>query len=124
MWRRSWENEARLQRLFEDLPPGALVSREINKEVILDYDELERAKWFWDRRPSGLPRIGNAFIVLLLCLAFYLTTIQQIIADLLNGAILSALCATLLMTFVHICQYAQWKSEYRCAVLRLLPKDW
>jgi hypothetical protein len=124
MWRRSWEKGAHFERLFDDLPPGALVSREMNRRVILDYDELQRAKWFWDRRPGGFPRIQTALSVLLLCLAFYLTTIQEIVADSLNGAILSALCATLVATLVHICRYAQWKAEYRRAILRLFPKDW
>jgi hypothetical protein len=124
MFRRSWENDVQLERLFEDLPPGALVSREMNKQVILDYDELERAKWFWERRPVGLPCPQNALMVLLLCLAFYGVAIQQIVPNSLNGAILSALCATLVVSIGHICRYAQWKLEYRRAVLRLFPKEW
>jgi hypothetical protein len=124
MWRRSWGNEGQVERLFEDLPPGALVSREMNETVILDCDELQRAKWFWERRPGGLPCIQNALRILLLCLAFYMVAIQQIVADSFNGAILSVLCATLVVTLAHLCRYAQWKSEYRRAVLRLFPKDW
>jgi hypothetical protein len=124
MWRRSWGNQGQIERLFEDLPPGALVSREMNETVILDRDELQRAKWFWERRPGGLPCIRNALRVLLLCLVFYMVAIQQIVANSFNGAILSALCATLVVTLSHLCRYAQWKSEYRRAVLRLLPKDW
>jgi hypothetical protein len=124
MWRRSWGKEGQIEGLFEDLPPGALVSRAMNETVILDCDELQRAKWFWERRPGGLPCIHNALRVLLLCLAFYTLAIQQIVANSFNGAILSVLCATLVVTLAHLCRYAQWKSEYRRAVLRLFPKDW
>jgi hypothetical protein len=123
MWKRSWENLGQTERLFEDLPPGALVSREMNESVVLDFDELQRAKWFWERRPGRLPSIQNALRVLFLCLAFYIAMIQQIIADSFHGAILSVLCATLVVTLAHLCRYAHWKSEYRRAVLRLFPKD-
>jgi hypothetical protein len=123
MWRRSWGKGGQIERLFEDLPPGALVSREMNETVVLDFDELQRAKWFWERRPGGLPCIQNALRVLLLCLAFYTVAIQ-IVADSFSGAILSALCATLVVTLAHLCRYARWKLEYRRAVLRLFPKGW
>jgi len=124
MWRRSWGNGGQIERLFEDLPPGALVSREMNETVVLDFDELQRAKWFWERRPGGLPCIQNALRVLLLCLALYIVAIQQIVADFFHGAILSVLCSVLVVTLAHLCRYAQWKLEYRRAVLRLFPKDW
>jgi hypothetical protein len=112
-----------IEMLFEDLPPGALVSRETNKTVVLDFDELQRAKWFWERRPGGLPCVQKAVRVLLLSLAFYVVVIQHIVANPFSGAILSALCATLVVTLAHLCQYARWKLEYRRAVLRLFPKD-
>jgi hypothetical protein len=123
MWRRSLGNGGQIEKLFEDLPPSALVSQEMNQEVVLDFDELQRAKWFWERRPNGLPCIQNALWVLLLCLAFYIVAIHQIVAGFFNGALLSAFCATLVVTLAHLCRYARWKLEYRRAVLRLFPKD-
>jgi hypothetical protein len=108
--------------LFEDLPPEALVSQQMNKKVVLEYDELQRAKWFWKRRPRGLSCPQNAFKILALFLAFYTIVFQQILPDPFSGSILSALCATLVVIMVHLCRYAQWKSEYRLAILRLLPE--
>jgi hypothetical protein len=124
MWRQSWDNEAQFPTLFEDLPPETLVSLKMNEKVAIDYDELQRAKWFWGRRPRRIPSIQNAAMVLGLCLVFYVIAMQQIVAEAFNGVILSALCATLVVILTHICRYVQWKSEYRRAILRLLPEKW
>jgi hypothetical protein len=124
MWRQSWDNYAQFPTLFEDLPPESLVSQKMNKKVAINYDELQRAKWFWERRPGRIPCIQNATIFLGLCAAFYIIAFQQIIAEVFNGIILSAFCAILVMIFAHICRYAQWKLEYRRAILRVLPEEW
>jgi hypothetical protein len=123
MWMRSSENEAQLQKLFEDLPPEALVARQMGQEVVLDNSELQRAEWFWRRRPGKLPCLQNAFMVLVFCLAFYIVMIcfyRQITTGPLGGIILSAFFATLVVAFLHIYRYARWKSEYGCAIARLL----
>jgi hypothetical protein len=124
MWRQSWDNDAQFPTLFEDLPPETLVSLKMNKKVAINYDELQRAKWFWARRPRRISCIQNAAMVLVLCAVFYVIAFQQIIAEAFNGVILSAVCASLVVIFTHICRYAQWKSEYRSAILRILPEEW
>ena len=124
MWRQSSDNDAQFPTLFEDLPPETLVSLKMNKKVAINHDELQRAKWFWKRRPGRIPCLQNATMILGLCAVFYVIAFQQIIAETFNGIILSALCASLVVIFTHICRYAQWKSEYRCAILRILPEEW
>jgi hypothetical protein len=125
MWMRSGENEVLRQRLFEDLPPEALL-RHMNKEVIMGSDELQRATWFWERRPGRLSCIPNVLMVLMLCLIFYVSMIyyyQQITASPLSGVILSIFFSTLVVAYVHIYKYAQWKSEYGHAILRVLRQQ-
>jgi hypothetical protein len=125
MWRRSGDNEELLQVFFEDLPPEALL-RHMNKKVLLDPDELERATWFWKRRPNRLSSIPNIFMALTLCLIFYILLIyfyQQITTSPFGGVILSIFFGALIVAYVHVYQYAQWKSEYGRAILRLLRLD-
>ena|ERR1700740_2240352 len=110
---------------YPDMPPEALLVRQLGRNVRVDLDELRRAKWFWERRPKKLilsPEKSARFLILCLCLwILSASSPEQLPATaVIRDAAWVALFAASVAVFVDVLRYAHWKWVYRCAISRLL----
>jgi uncharacterized membrane protein YhdT len=84
--------------------------------------ELQRAEWFWQRRPKKLILSRQrALWVALLYLSLWAVSVfipRSIVV--IRGVAWLALAAIAVAVFVDICRYAQWKREYYSAISRLI----
>jgi hypothetical protein len=54
MWNRSKDRNRQVGFSFPDLPPDEILIQQFVKIAQVDRNELERAQWFWKKRPSRL----------------------------------------------------------------------
>jgi hypothetical protein len=124
MWNPLREDERQLHTLYPDIAPEALLSRFLGKNISADAGELERAQWFWVRRPKKLILSKDmatrivAFYLLLWTTSMFAHGQAQVTAVIVDVA-WAALAASAAAVFVDISRYAQWKWEYRSAIARL-----
>ena len=124
MWNPLRERERQLRTLYPDLAPEALLIRYLGKNISADVGELQRAEWFWGRRPKKLILSTDmvvrivTFYLLLWTTAIFNHDHAQTTAVVLDVAWV-ALAASAVAVFVDIFRYAQWKWEYCSAISRL-----
>jgi hypothetical protein len=124
MWNPLRERERQLRTLYPDMAPEALLSRFLGKNISSDAGELQRAQWFWERRPKKLILSRDMAIwIVMFYFSLYASWIlcngqaqvTAVIVDVAWTAV--AACAT--AAVVDIFRYTQWKLEYRSAIARL-----
>jgi hypothetical protein len=125
MWNPLRETERQLHTLYPDLPPEALLNQLLGKDISTDRDELQRAHWFWRRRPNKLIlRPDKTLRIVTLCLLLWMTSMfvrqQAQVTVLIEGIAWATLAAIAVAVFVDIHRYAQWKWEYCRAISRLV----
>ncbi len=124
MWNPLRERERRLHTLYPNMPPRALLVQHLGKKISVDGAELQRAQWFWGRRPRKLIlSIDRAVWIVTFYLLLWTTSLfdnghAQATAVVWAVAWV-ALAAIAVAVFVDISRYAQWKWEYCCAISRL-----
>jgi hypothetical protein len=124
MWNPLGERERQLHTLYPDMAPEPLLNQYGGKNVSADAGELQRAKWFWGRRPKMLILTTNmairivTFYLLLWTTSIFTHNQAQATAVVVDVA-WAALAASAAAVFVDISRYAQWKWEYRSAIARL-----
>jgi hypothetical protein len=124
MWNPLRVYERQLHKLYPDLPPQDLLLQHMGKNVSVNRDEFQRAKWFWGRRPNKLIlsvdksiRVGIFYILLLF--TSMVVQNQTLAIDVIQGVAWIALAAIAVAVFVDISRYAQWKWDYCCAISRV-----
>jgi hypothetical protein len=128
MPKRSREHEKQIRALYLDLPPEALVVERVGVNAVVDCGEIERAKWFWRKRPNRLVlsilkarKIVIYYGVLFVLLIAWLCLKEQ---PLVTALVLGIACLTLsaigLAAFIDKFRYLRWKSDYSRAISRLL----
>jgi hypothetical protein len=122
MWNPFREGEGCLRTLYPDMPPETLLIQHLGINNSVKGGELQRADWFWHRRPKKLilSRDKALWVALLYLLLWIgLAFIPQAI-EVIRGIAWLALAAIAVAVFVDICRYAQWKREYYSAISRLI----
>jgi hypothetical protein len=123
MWNPLRERERQLDTLCPDMAPEALLIRYLGKNVSADGGELQRAQWFWGRRPKRLILSTDiairivTFYLLLWTTSIFNDDHAQVAAVVLTVAWIT-LAASAAAVFVDIFRYAQWKWEYCSAIAR------
>ena len=112
MWNPLREPERQLQTLYPDMAPEALLSRFLGENISADAGELQRAQWFWGRRPKKLILSTDmairivAFYLLLWTTSIFTHGQAQATAVIVDLAWV-ALAASAAAVFVDISRYAQ-----------------
>jgi hypothetical protein len=124
MWNPLGERERRLHTLYPDIAPEPLLNQYGGKNISADAGELQRAQWFWGRRPKMLILTTNMAIrIVTFYLLLWTTSIFTHNQAQATAAVVdigwAALAASAAAVFVDISRYAQWKWEYRSAIARL-----
>ena len=122
MWNPFGEGDGCLRTLYPDMPPETLLIQHLGINNPAKGGELQRAEWFWRRRPKKiiLSRGRTVWILLLYLLLWALSvSIPQAVVVIRETAWL-ALAGIAVALFVDICRYAQWKQEYYYAICRLI----
>jgi hypothetical protein len=125
MWNLQREGGQQINTMYPDIPPGVLLARKTCNDVCVDMDELQRADWFWNRRPRKLVlSLRKASVILMFYFFLWITSMyareQTLAIATIRGVAWVALAATAGAIFVDIFRYAQWKWEYGRAIRRLL----
>jgi hypothetical protein len=122
MWNPFREGEGSLRTLYPDMPPETLLIQHLGINNSVKGGELQRAEWFWQRRPKKLILSRQrALWVALLYLSLWAVSVfipRSIVV--IRGVAWLALAAIAVAVFVDICRYAQWKREYYSAISRLI----
>jgi hypothetical protein len=124
MWNRLPESERQLHECYPDMPPEALMVQHLRNNVCVDLDELQRAQWFWGRRPKKLilclDKAVKAFIFYLTLWIMWISFGEQVpVADVIQCVAWIALAVMSVALLVDVSRYAQWKWEYCSAISRL-----
>jgi hypothetical protein len=122
MWNPFREGEACLRTLYPDMPPETLLVQHLGINNSVKGDELERAEWFWQRRPKKLvlARDRASWIALLYLSLWAGSVFVPRAIVVIRGIAWLAFAAIAVAVFVDICRYAQWKREYYSAISRLV----
>ena len=124
MWNPLRERERQLHTLYPDIPPEALLIQYLGKNILFDGSELQRAQWFWARRPKKFILSADrtlwmvAFYLLLWTISIFNHDHPQATA-VVWGIAWVALAVVAVAVFADISRYARWKWEYRSAISRL-----
>ena len=126
MPKRLRKHEKQVRALYLDLPPEALVVERVGVNAVVDCGEIERARWFWKKRPNRLVlsmlkarKIAiyyGVFFVLLI--AWLCLKEQPLVAALILGIVCLILSAIGLAALIDIFRYLRWKSDYSRAISR------
>jgi hypothetical protein len=124
MWNPLREPERKIHTLYPDMTPVDLLGRILGKSNSVDPSELQRAQWFWARRPKKLILCrGMAMGMVMFCFLLYASWIfsngQAQVTSVIVDVAWAAFAASGTAVFADIFRYAQWKSEYRSAIARL-----
>jgi hypothetical protein len=107
------------------MPPYTLLLRVKGANIAVDPAELARAEWFWERRPKKfILTTEKAIIILTFYAISWAASIflipQMPVMDVLPAVGYIILAAMPVWSYLDAVRYAGWKSDYRCAILRLL----
>jgi hypothetical protein len=111
---------------YSDLSPEHLVLRHAGKTAQVDRAELQRARWFWERRPTASIyfRFREIINVVGIYIAMFLSLLGVGRPSLSCMCNLIAIGATLVLlvggAFMDISRYNRWKSDYDRAIVRLI----
>jgi uncharacterized membrane protein YhdT len=122
MWNPFREGESCLRTLYPDMPPETLLTQHLGINSSVKGGELQRAEWFWHRRPKKLILSRDkAFWVVAVYLSLWAVSafIPRSIA-VIQGIGWFTFATIAVAVFVDICRYAQWKREYYSAISRLV----
>jgi hypothetical protein len=98
---------------YDELPPVQLLERLKLNKCLADRDEVERAEYFWTRRPRFLRAIGwILWLLVALGLPFWLFDVPAIGLPLL---LLSAVVAN-----TDIVRSVRWRRQYELSIHRLV----
>jgi hypothetical protein len=125
MWNLRKEGGQQFKTMYPDIPPGVLLARKKCNDISVDLDELQRADWFWKRRPKKLvlclrKTLGILFFYFFLGIASMYLRDQTLAIITIRSVGWVTLAATAVAVFVDIFRYAHWKWEYSSAIRRLL----
>jgi hypothetical protein len=110
IWRDLGDNQ---RWKYDELSPVQLLEKLKPAKYLVDNSELERAEYFWSRRPRFLRLIGYvAWLFIALGLPFWLFIVPAIGVPLL---IVSAVLAN-----TEIVQSVRWRRQYELAIDRLI----
>ena len=114
MWNPLRERERQLHALYPDMAPEALLIRFLGQNTSADAGELQRAQWFWARRPKKLILSRDLAIrivtfYLLLWASSMFTHGEPHVTAVIMDVGWAALAASAAAVFVDILRYAQWK---------------
>jgi hypothetical protein len=104
------------------MPPEALLTQHLEINNSMEPGELQRADWFWHRRPKKLilSRERSFWVILLYLVLWSVSVSIPQILDMIRDIGWLTLAAVAAAVFVDISRYAQWKREYYCAISRLI----
>ena len=122
MWNPFREGEDCLRTLYPDMPPETLLIHHLGINNSVKGGELQRADWFWHRRPKKLilSRDRALWVTFLYLSLWVVSVFIPRSIDVIRGIGWLALAAITVAVFVDICRYAQWKGEYYSAISRLI----
>jgi uncharacterized membrane protein YhdT len=122
MWNPFRESEGCLRTLYPDMPPETLLIQHLGINNAVKGGELQRAEWFWHRRPRKLilSRDKALWVALLYLSLWAVAAFIPRSIVVIRGIGWLALAAIAVAVFVDICRYAQWKREYDSAISRLI----
>lgn len=124
MWNSFRERERGTGTLYPDVPPEALLIQHLGKNISVDDDELQRARWFWGRRPNKfILSTDRALRIVTFYLLLWSTSLfnqdHAQATAVVWGVAWVALAGIAVAVFVDISRYARWKWEYFYAISRL-----
>jgi uncharacterized membrane protein len=105
------------------MPPDEIHIQQFGKIARVDRHELERAQWFWKKRPSRLVLADGSFVhIVLVCIVVSLNLIyashpESCYALIIATSILAVLWVVGVMV---LSRYVRWKSDYCRAIIRLV----
>ena len=118
------EHKGKLRGPYLNLPPETLLLRVKGAKVAVDHAELVRAQWFWERRPKKFILSTEKAIIILTLYAIFWATICLIPGAPAMGVLPAVgyviILALPVWSYLDAMRYAQWNSDHRCAILRLL----
>jgi hypothetical protein len=122
MWNPFREGEHCLRTLYPDMPPETLLLQHLGINNSVKGGELQRAEWFWHRRPKKLilSRDRASWIALLYLSLWAVSVFIPRAIVVIRGIGWLTFAAVAVAVFVDICRYAQWKREYYSAISRLV----
>jgi hypothetical protein len=122
MWNPFREGEGSFRTLYPDMPPETLLIQHLGINNSAKGGELQRAEWFWQRRPKKLilSRDRGAWIALLYLSLWAVSVLIPRSMAVISGLGWLAFSAISVAVFVDIYNYAQWKREYYSAISRLI----
>jgi hypothetical protein len=122
MWNPFREPQGSLRTLYPDMPPETLLIQHLGINNSVKCEELQRAEWFWHRRPKKLvlSRDRGCWIALMYLSFWVLSEFIPRAIDVIRGTAWLAFAVIAVALFVDIYRYAQWKREYYSAISRLI----
>jgi hypothetical protein len=121
MWNRSKDRNRQSGFSFPDLPPNAILIQQFGKIAQVDRNELERAQWFWKKRPcrragrrAGLHLRETSIIhCVLVFIVFSLDLIYASHSEACYALIIAMfILAVIVVTGVmDLSRYARWKAD-------------
>ena len=115
-----------LYLFYPDISPETLIERS-RESIHIKHSEMERARWFWKRRPIPLllssERILWIVIFYLLTLVVWLSGCAHIHLHEFISAVAFSLLALFFAVLSEAYTYARWKRDYCCAISRLLAEE-
>jgi hypothetical protein len=123
MWNRSKNRNRQVGFSFPDLPPDEILIQQFVKIAQVDRNELERAQWFWKKRPSRLVFAEDIFVhfvlVSIVCLLNFIYASHWEPSYTLIIAI--SILAVIVMTgVIDLSRYSRWKADYCRTLIRLV----
>jgi len=92
----------------------------------VDAEELARAQWFWERRPKKLIlSTERALIILIFFAGIWMAAMCLSWHALVETTVLPGIGYTIVAAmptwaYLDAVRFARWKSDYSCAIFRLL----
>ena len=121
------EYKRELRGSYLKMPPYALLLRKKGANIAVDPEELARAQWFWERRPTKFVLSTEKAIIILTFYAILWAATIFLIPQALETGVFPALGYIIvgsipIWSYLDARRYSRWNSDYRRAILRLLQK--
>ena len=123
MWNRSKDRTRHVGFPFPDLPPDEILTQRFGKIARVDRNELERAQWFWKKRPSRLVFAEDIFVhfvlISIVCSLnlIYASHSESCYTLIIAISILAVIAVTCVM---DLSRYSRWKADYCRTIIRLV----
>jgi hypothetical protein len=108
------DNNKKLDPQDLNIPPEALIFKNLGANASMDAGELERAQWLWKRQPKNLS-IERVLSILIFCAGFWLAAMcldQEAVGSMvIAGTGCSLVIAIPVYTYINALRFARWNSD-------------